>query len=299
MEAQLQQLLQEVQELYQAHSTVVAQLQTAQQEIAALHNNAAAAYPHHNIKTPKPPVFSGRNREPTPQNWAHQMQTYLESHHVNLDTQEAVRISAGYLADSALTWYRLHLMDIARGVAAPYTNWEDLKTALINRFTPISPERTARQKLTTLRQRQSARTYAQEFNLCMLELPDMDEKDRIHRFMEGLKPEVRIHVELKNPVTLAETVAFAIQTDSLIWQVKKGPSLVGRTPFRNITTRSAGPTPMELDSAEPITAAVNTNNRTSGKENVRCYYCNKLGHYKRDCLKRKKRMRHVAHSQGN
>ena len=49
----------------------------------------------------------------------------------------------------------------------------------------------------------------------------MHEKDRVHRFLEGLRPEVRIHVELKNPTTLSDAVEWAIQADSLVWQIKR------------------------------------------------------------------------------
>jgi hypothetical protein len=171
----------------------------------------------------------------------------------------------------------MHLADVARGVARAYANWEEFKAALITRFTPISPERTARQKLTTLKQGRSVRSYAQEFNMCMIELPEMSERDRVYRFLEGLKPEVRIHVELRNPSTLAEATEWAIQTDSLIWQIKKGPQLVGRNAFQSVATKE-GPTPMELGVAEN-----KKTRKTNTKGNIRCFYCKQLGHFKREC----------------
>jgi hypothetical protein len=176
-------------------------------------------------------------------------------------------------------------------VVTEFANWDAFKTALITRFTPISPERTARQKLSTLRQGKSARAYAQEFNLCMIELPEMSEKDRIYRFLEGLQPEVRIHVELKGPKTLAEATEWAIQTNSLVWQIKKGPRLVGRTSYQQITaSQDSGPTPMELGTAEP---KENTKPKNF-KDTVRCFYCKRLGHFKRECPKRKKRLEHTT-----
>lgn len=208
MEEQVQQLAAQLSALSQQHQAVVLELHAAQQHIAAMQSNVAAATSQiqPRIKPPKPPVFSGHNREPSPQNWVHQMETYLRANNVDLTNPTAVTYAAGFLADSALTWYRMHSADVARGVTQEYNNWDEFRTALITRFTPISPERTARQKLATLKQRQSVRAYAQEFNLCMIELPEMNEKDRIFRFLEGLKPEVRIHVELKNPRTLAEAI---------------------------------------------------------------------------------------------
>jgi len=281
MEEQVRQLATQLAALTQQHQAVVAELQTARQQIAAMQPNlvaAAAAQGQPHIKPPKPPVFSGRNREPSPQNWVHQMETYLRASSVDLHNPAAVTHAAGFLADSALTWYRMHLADVARGIIQDYANWEEFRTDLITRFTPISPERTARQKLVTLKQRQSVRAYAQEFNMCMIELPEMNEKDRIFRFLEGLKPEVRIHVELKNPATLAEAIEWAIQTDSLVWQIKTGPPLVGRHP-RQIVPTTNGPVPMELGAMNPRRTVQKDKNK------VVCYYCKGLGHFKRECPK--------------
>jgi hypothetical protein len=298
MEAQIQQLAGQFAVLSQEHQVAIQQLQAAQQQIAALQPAVAAAHAANicRIKPPKPPVFSGRNREPSPQNWTHQVETYLRASNVDLTAAVSVTYAAGFLADSALTWYRLHLADVARGVALEFVDWEAFKSALTTRFTPISPERTARQRLTTLRQGRSARAYAQEFNLCMIELPEMGEKDRIYRFLEGLQPEIRIHVELKNPKTLAEAIEWAIQTDSLVWQIKKGPKLIGRTPFREITAQETGHVPMELGNVEALgNIEAGKREKPKGfKDHLRCFYCKQLGHFKRECPKHKKRFAHTT-----
>lgn len=277
----------QMQALQAEHANVLQQLQHAQVQLEAANLIAgpqpAPAVGHAPvIKMPKPPVFSGRNREPSPQNWTYQMENYLLANGVALDTPQAVTYAAGFLADAALTWHRMYLADVARGVVQEYSSWAVFRDALITRFTPISPERTAREKLATLRQGKSVRAYAQEFNLCMIELPEMNERDRVYRFMAGLKPEVRIHVELKNPATLAEATQLAIQTDSILWQVKKGPNLVERGTFRQATHQNTGPAPMELGTME--------NHRERPNSSIRCFYCKRMGHMKKDCPKRKARL---------
>jgi hypothetical protein len=290
--AQAEQLMAQMQALQAEHANVVQQLQQAQAQLAAAAQVAGPEAAHAiapapvTLKMPKPPVFSGRNREPSPQNWSYQMENYLLANGVDLATPQAATYAAGYLADAALTWHRMHLADVARGLAQNYPSWAEFQAALITRFTPISPERTAREKLTTLRQGKSVRAYAQEFNLCMIELPLMEERDRLYRFLEGLKPEVRIHVELQNPTTLAQAIQLAIQTDSILWQVKKGPSLVGRSTYREAFRHDTnpGPQPMELGAME------NRGGQERNNSSIRCFYCHRLGHIKRDCPKRKERM---------
>ena len=337
----MEQLVQQVLQLHQEHAavmqqlaatkaehvSVVQQLAITQQQLAAMQqqqqheqqqqaqNGVAprAAGQGPRPKLPKPPVFTGRNREPTPQNWVHQMETYLKGNGVDLETTEAERYAAAYLADYALTWYRQHLSEVAAGNEVVYSNWGSFKEALVQQFTTITPERFARQKLLRLQQVKSVRTYAYEYQLCMLDLPNMHEKDRLNRFMEGLKPEIRIHVELKQPATLAEAVQLAIQVDSLMWQIKKGPALVGRGTYREVNARSAGPAPMEMGAVEtrprgyrppvyrpaaPAAAAYNAQRRPAfSKSEQRCYYCKQLGHIKRRCPVRQEHMR--ANRQSN
>ena len=112
MEEQVRQLATQLAALTQQHQAVVAELQTARQQIAAMQPNlvaAAAAQGQPRIKPPKPPVFSGRNREPSPQNWVHQMETYLRASSVDLHNPAAVTHAAGFLADSALKIGRAHV----------------------------------------------------------------------------------------------------------------------------------------------------------------------------------------------
>ena len=284
----IQQLSEQLQQLHQEYVVVAQQLgEVRQLQQATPTSSSTSNTSSVRLKLPKPPVFTGRNREPTPINWGHQMETYLQANSVNLNAGDVVPYVAGYLADSALTWYRIHVANVQKGLEQDFNTWFAFKEALIQRFTPISPERTARQKLVTLRQTTSVRSYAQEYNLCMLELPEMEEKDRIYRFISGLKPEIRLHVELKQPVTLSAAVELAIQVDSLMWQVKKGPQpyLGGRYPNRVAT--GTGPTPMDLGATED---KPNTNRPgSSGKEiPQRCFFCGKLGHFKRECPMRKK-----------
>jgi hypothetical protein len=290
MEAQVAQLLGQVQAWQHDQNAAIGalhtELQNTQQQMQALRPSDTAA-----IRIPKPPVFSGV-RDPSALNWTYQMETYMQAHRINLETPLAVTTAAGFLSGGALTWYRLRQqVDVARGIAQPFADWAAFREALITRFTPMSPEDTARQRLAQLRQRTSVRQYAQDFNMCMLELPGMEEKDRIFHFLSGLKTNIRLHVQPHRPSTLHDAIELAIQMDTLMWQLKKGSPLfqTGTTGMRGSTFD--GPTPMDLGVMQP-------RNAPSQKTMV-CFYCKKPGHVKRDCRLRKKHMAATPRQSGN
>jgi len=196
-----QALQQQLMQLQHAFQQLLQQQQTAAQ--------GAAAQRLSGMKLPKPPETNGK--QPAPVNWCHRMETYLTAQAADMHSSSTIAYAAAFLKDAALSWYRQHEQDVANGKQQVFGSWDEFKKAFIARFTPVDPEITARQQLDKLSQSSSAYKYAQEFSSCMLELPNMDEADRVHRFVKGLKPEVRIHVTLQSPSTLHDAIELAIR----------------------------------------------------------------------------------------
>jgi hypothetical protein len=214
------------------------------------------------------------------------MEAYLTATGVILDSTAAVDIAVGYLTGHALTWWLSHKQAVERNEAAPITSWIPFRDTLIRRFTTIAADRLARDRLASLRQRTSVRDYAYEFNKCMIDLPDMAEKDRIHAFMQGLRPGVRVHVAVKGPNTIADAIETATCVDQEMWRARKGGDYCQKSYGKPDAT------PMELGAAEssPKEKPNAGGNQTGGRcrSGVRCYICKKVGHMARECRQSRK-----------
>lgn len=245
------------------------------------------------LKLPKPPETNGRS--PTPISWAYKMETYLLAQRANLADAACVTFAAAYLRDSALNWWLQVSRDAVEGRAPALDTWAKFKAAFVARFTPISPEVSAREELDRLTQTGPVSAYATTFTSLMLELPHMDEADRVHRFIRGLKPAVRMEIKLRQPKTLADAIELALQADSLLWTAggRGRAQFVPKPAFRPVNQRE-GPAPMELGSMQPADNGGGSTelnkleqSNPSSRADVECYYCHQKGHFKRDCRKLK------------
>jgi hypothetical protein len=272
------------------------QQQVAQLEHVCVQLTGRISDPVRHLKVPKPPETNGR--QPSPVNWCHKMETYLNSEGADCSRPGIVPFAAAYLKDSALCWYRAHLQEVQLQHKAEFANWAEFKQAFIARFTPIDPEVDARERLARITQSKSMFAYAADFNAVMLELPHMDENDRIWRFVNGLRPQVRMQVKLHNPRTLHEAVEIAIKADAVVWEPRRptagkfgADSYKSAGHFSNFSRSSARPVPMELGLVRQASVRQDGPAQKSGSV---CFYCGKEGHFKAQCPKRKAKMARYA-----
>lgn len=271
----------------QMMGVMAARITELEQQLQAMH--VTTSNPVQRLKLPKPPETNGTN--PSAINWCYKMETYLQAQSVDLNLPGTVTFAASFLKDSALNWWLRYQQEVAAGKRQPFANWAAFKQEFISAFTPVTPDYDARNQLDRLAQTRSVLDYASKFNTLMLELPNMDEADRVHFFIRGLKPEIRMHVTLRKPATLHDAVELAIQADGLLWGMRKERKPPVYAPRPNLPVQrqpDSGPTPMELGSMEQDDSDQAEFNYTESKRKpLRCFYCNRLGHKIADCRQKK------------
>ena len=154
-------------------------------------------------KPPQPEKYEGDRRSGAASNWLHQMTLYLTILGL-LDTAHAIPHAVSFLIGAARTWWRAQ-----EASGSPPTTWAAFKASFLEAFQTIDAERMARDRMENLKQRASVSDYANQFSGLLLEVPEMHPADAVYRFVRGLKPQIRLHVELQRPTTVNDAIRLA------------------------------------------------------------------------------------------
>jgi Ty3 transposon capsid-like protein/Zinc knuckle len=121
---------------------------------------------------------------------------------------DRVRYAAAHLQGPALQWWQ--------SLPAPRpSTWELFVSGLRARFQPITTAEVARARLDRLEQgRYNVQAYVSAFQALIAYLPRMDEADKVHRFVSGLAPSVRAHVDELAHTTLPSAIERAVRYGS-------------------------------------------------------------------------------------
>lgn len=259
------------------------------------------------VRTPKPPQTDGKT--PTPEHFAEAFEVYTEQQGVDLRTPAACRLAATFLRDAALDWYVTYQKAVAAGRAAPFSSWQQMRTAFLQRFSPFDTHELARSRLDKLVQIRSVAEYASQYTGLMLQLPQMDEGTRTHFFVRGLKPTVRMQVALHQPQSLDAAISLAMAVDTMLFSgslaaigpfgssISSGSNVPRGSAFssRPGGSSSSRPTPMELGSLRASQRPSHPPAASSGKVPY-CSWHKRTGHWTADCRQRASSLR--AHADG-
>lgn len=169
-----------------------------------------------------------------------------------------------------------------------FISYKDFKIQLEHAFQP--PKCEFRMKMTLLDVKQGNRNlhdYIQEIRYLasgIVQNP-MTENTLITLFLRGLKPgPVRNQLYRVDSKSFEDAVSLAMQEEFSRSQAMV-PAIFSRRPDRDPFFRKPEKDPYAMDCS-----SIRTSNtpKYSDKSKVKCNYCNKMGHYARDCYARKR-----------
>ena len=150
-------------------------------------------------------------------------------------------------------------------------SYEDVIRAFKLRFLPVNYARACKEKLMALVQKRSVTEYVNQFTelSAMVESPWNHPTVLLDKFIEGLKDQIKIQLEVSRPASLEEAFATAQRVDSVVWK-NSGQSFNVKSRFIR------DPDAMDIDE-------LNVNRNSRG-----CWYCGKPGHISRHCRTKQK-----------
>ncbi|KAL1717747.1 hypothetical protein EV715DRAFT_264402 [Schizophyllum commune] len=255
----------------------------------------APAAPRSNILRVTPRYFEGDTNKESAVNWLSHCEDVLQSQ--NVDVSNWVSSIAAYMKLSAQVWWIGY-----KSTHPVLPAWTAFKADLIARFQPpvmLDELRLKMQKLTY----HGAASYIENFQRLESQVPSdrMLFDDRFFAFRNGIPSSLSMYLNdpRVKPTSMADVYNLTLEWDqvSRVSSHQSSASAGHRQqpsnkPFKKrqdtpyprafpsfgTSSSSANPAPMDLDVLDsPSTSSA------SRAANARCYNCNKLGHFSRDC----------------
>ena len=233
------------------------QQQLAHQPAAAHAVAAAAAAPRiDRPRLPPPAQYDGRSAAAL-DGWLRELQQQFDWYGM-ADDAGRLRFAGALLKGTALDWWA-SLTDAAAAAGGAAllppestrpTTYADFVARLRGRFQPINSAQTARLQLDDLRQgaKQSVHDYISSFRSLLVRVPAMDEGDRVHRFLRGLRSSVATQLRVQGVSTLDAAIAMAARVGSIAEFGAAPQGGAGPAP----ASASANPDDMIMDNIEGL-----------------------------------------------
>jgi hypothetical protein len=162
----------------------------------------------------KPDKFTGDFKS-NPATWIDTMRDYMHLTGMAVHLHSAFAVS--YLSGPAREWYS----SFSQENRIKASNFETLAEMILARYRPVDAARTARIKLTSLRQTTSVDAYNTLFIQTIQLITNMSFDDQLHHYRNGLKPQILEKVILMEFSSLNEVMNAAARLDHLMYAMKR------------------------------------------------------------------------------
>ena len=172
-------------------------IEQVQQLIAAYHGQHAGQQQNtstiKDARPSKPTRYDGTlGTDPTV--WLFQFNQYADI--TNVPAAQRPKLAATYLDGKAASWW-MHLVNDQPNRSADGITWQTFYDSLVQAFKPVNSKKIARNKIAGLKQTNSVQKYNDEFRTLCRDIDDMNEAEKLDRYIRGLKPTVRDDVKYK------------------------------------------------------------------------------------------------------
>ena len=172
------------------------------------------------LKPNKPPTFDGRRDSFVVNSWISQVTQYLTLVQVGSDPfsdDTKVNFASSFFIGTAATWWFSY---VTQHNCIP--NWDEFVNLIRLEFVPSDSNRSARNKLKCLYQRRSVAEYLGAFRDTALCIPGITDEEKLDRFTDGLKHDVRLEVNKAYPPTFEDAARIALNVYRAICGVRRG-----------------------------------------------------------------------------
>ncbi len=200
--------------------------------------------------------------------WLFEVSNFLEATGVSNDQKLPTTIAL--LTGPAAKWWQ-NVQSLHQDIG-----FEAFKQLLVKQFSVVDRERDARDQLFKLKQVRSLRAYSNEFRTLIIQVPDMNEADKVDRYIRGLKDRnVKAQVLLKKPENLESAILVAETLDSVYFSVNSGI-------FFKEASQKVTDTAMDLDNVhvtdQPPFKRLTPDEKKRIREAGGCVYCRARDH---------------------
>ena len=269
-----------VESLAQVVLDLQTQLHDAAESYRRLENQLAVAQqnnlrPH--MKKNKPSTYSGKG---SILSWITHLDNYLE----NPRDPDSLKVAASYLTGPAHEWW-IAYMNSSEG--DEIESWSEMKEALTTRFDTLNKEKIARDKLAHWKQIKDIRTFNEDFQKIILDIPNISMEEQVDRYSRGLKNYIWKDLCTNDYDDITEVMRDAERVEATHRRSGNNVPRSSYTPNSNTTPDTTQqPVPMEIGNVE-IKKLTKEEREECMKKGL-CLRCRQPGHIAKHCPKGKR-----------